>query len=126
MFFIFNTNPRFPPFLLYVRCKSGVTFIRRSFRDDTAPSRRTGDRTLGCIVSPGTDQSECFLDMQLLLDIADLWMGLCMKRRFRCHCVPGIHTKVRLGLGLAWSCNYESDCLIPVENTCAQRFPGMQ
>ena len=33
MFFIFNTNPRFPPFLLYVRCKSGVTFIRRSFRD---------------------------------------------------------------------------------------------
>ena len=22
--FIFNTNPRFPPFLLYVRCKSGV------------------------------------------------------------------------------------------------------
>ena len=32
-FFIFNTNPRFPPFLLYVRCKSGVTFIRRSFRD---------------------------------------------------------------------------------------------
>ena len=32
-FFIFNTNPRFPPFLLYVRCKSGVTSIRRSFRD---------------------------------------------------------------------------------------------
>ena len=32
-FFIFNTNPRFPPFLLYVRCKSGVTFIWRSFRD---------------------------------------------------------------------------------------------
>ena len=25
---------RFPPFLLYVRCKSGVTFIRRSFCDD--------------------------------------------------------------------------------------------
>ena len=33
IFFIFNTNPRFLPFLLYVRCKSGVTFIRRSFRD---------------------------------------------------------------------------------------------
>ena len=33
IFFIFNTNPKFPPFLLYVRCKSGVTFIRRSFRD---------------------------------------------------------------------------------------------
>ena len=29
----FNTNPSFPPFLLYVRCKSGVTFIRRCFRD---------------------------------------------------------------------------------------------
>ena len=35
IFFIFNTNPRFSPFLLYVRCKSGVTFIRRSFRDVT-------------------------------------------------------------------------------------------
>ena len=34
IFVIFNTNPRFPPFLLYVRCKSGVTFIRRRFRDD--------------------------------------------------------------------------------------------
>ena len=33
IFFIFNTNPRFPPFLLYVRCKSGVTLVRRSFRD---------------------------------------------------------------------------------------------
>ena len=30
---MFNTNPRFPPCLLYVRCKSGVTFIRRIFRD---------------------------------------------------------------------------------------------
>ena len=32
-FFIlsFNTNPRFPPFLLYVRCKSGVTFVWRCF-----------------------------------------------------------------------------------------------
>ena len=35
IFFIFNTNPRFPPLLLYVRCKSGVTFTRRSFRDVT-------------------------------------------------------------------------------------------
>ena len=25
---------RFPPFLLYIRCKSGVTFVRRSFRDE--------------------------------------------------------------------------------------------
>ena len=29
----FDTNPRFPPFLLYVRCKFGVTFVRRCFRD---------------------------------------------------------------------------------------------
>ena len=33
IFFIVNTNPRFAPFLLYVRCKSGVTLIRRKFRD---------------------------------------------------------------------------------------------
>ena len=32
-FYRFNTNPRFPPFLLYVRCKSGVSFVRRCFRD---------------------------------------------------------------------------------------------
>ena len=29
-----HPTPGFPHFLLYVRCKSGVTFIRRSFRDD--------------------------------------------------------------------------------------------
>ena len=33
MFYHFDTNPRFPPFLLYVRWKSGVTFVRRCFRD---------------------------------------------------------------------------------------------
>ena len=43
MFFIFNTDPRFPPFLLYVRCKSGVTFIQRSFRD----GKPSGYFTLG-------------------------------------------------------------------------------
>ena len=32
-FLSFYTNPRFPPFLLYVMCKSGVTFVRRCFRD---------------------------------------------------------------------------------------------
>ena len=32
-FLSFNTNPRFPPFLLYVRCKSRVTSVRRCFRD---------------------------------------------------------------------------------------------
>ena len=29
------TYPRFPPFLLYVWCKLGVTFARRCFRDAT-------------------------------------------------------------------------------------------
>ena len=35
-FSLFNTNPRFPPFLLYVRWKSGVAFVRRCFRDENA------------------------------------------------------------------------------------------
>ena len=30
----FDSDPRFTPFLLYVRWKSGVTFVRRCFRDD--------------------------------------------------------------------------------------------
>ena len=33
-FYHFDSDPRFPPFLLYVRWKSGVTFVRRCFRDD--------------------------------------------------------------------------------------------
>ena len=32
-FYHFDPDPRFPPFLLYVRWKSGVTFVRRCFRD---------------------------------------------------------------------------------------------
>ena len=30
---VIDSDPRFPPFLLYVRWKSGVTFVRRCFRD---------------------------------------------------------------------------------------------
>ena len=30
---LINTYPRFPPFLLYFRCKFRVTFARRFFRD---------------------------------------------------------------------------------------------
>ena len=33
-FYHFDSVPRFPPFLLYVRWKSGVTFVRRCFRDE--------------------------------------------------------------------------------------------
>ena len=33
-FYHFDSDPRFPPFLLYVRWKSGVTFVRRCFRDE--------------------------------------------------------------------------------------------
>ena len=32
-FYHSDSDPRFPLFLLYVRCKSGVTFVRRCFRD---------------------------------------------------------------------------------------------
>ena len=28
----FDSDPRFPPFLLYIKWKSGVTFVRRCFR----------------------------------------------------------------------------------------------
>ena len=35
LFYHFDSDPRFPPFLLYVRCKSGVTFVRRCFRGVT-------------------------------------------------------------------------------------------
>ena len=34
-FYNFDSGPRFPQFLLYVRWKSGVTFVRRYFRDVT-------------------------------------------------------------------------------------------
>ena len=34
----FHSDHRFPPFLLYVRWKSGVTFVRRCFRDDLVES----------------------------------------------------------------------------------------
>ena len=33
-FFYIDSDPRFPPFLLYVRWKSGVNFLRRCFRDE--------------------------------------------------------------------------------------------
>ena len=32
-FYHFDSDPRFPPFLLYVKWKSGVTFVWRCFRD---------------------------------------------------------------------------------------------
>ena len=32
-FYHFDSDPRFTPFLLYVRWKSGVTFVRICFRD---------------------------------------------------------------------------------------------
>ena len=39
-FLSFNTNTIFPLFLLYVMCKSGVTFVRRYFRDEGADQLR--------------------------------------------------------------------------------------
>ena len=35
-FYHFDSDPRFPLFLLYVRWKSGVTFVRRCFRDEVS------------------------------------------------------------------------------------------
>ena len=35
-FYHFDSDPRFPPFLLFARCKSGVTFVRRCFRDENS------------------------------------------------------------------------------------------
>ena len=35
-FLSFDPDPRFSPFSLYVRWKSGVTFVRRCFRDDVS------------------------------------------------------------------------------------------
>ena len=32
-FYYFDSDPRFPPFLLYVMWKSRVNFVRRCFRD---------------------------------------------------------------------------------------------
>ena len=32
-FYHFDSDPRFPPFLLYIRWRFGVTFIQRCFRD---------------------------------------------------------------------------------------------
>ena len=34
-FYHFDSDPRFPPILQYVRWKSWVTFVRRCFRDGT-------------------------------------------------------------------------------------------
>ena len=33
-FYHFDSDPRFPQFLVYVRWKSRVNFVRRCFRDD--------------------------------------------------------------------------------------------
>ena len=46
----FDTNPRFPSFLLYVRWISGVTFVRRCFRDENAVPMR---KSVGFYVSFG-------------------------------------------------------------------------
>ena len=34
-FYHFDSDPRFPQSLLYVRWKSGVTFVQRCFRDES-------------------------------------------------------------------------------------------
>ena len=47
-FYHFDPDPRFPPFLLYVRWISGVTFVRRCFRDEYVNNRNLRFRSLKC------------------------------------------------------------------------------
>ena len=44
-FLSFDSDPIFPPFLLYVRWKSGVTFVRRCFRDEMFGNSGGGGRS---------------------------------------------------------------------------------
>ena len=46
-FYHFDSDPRFPPFLLYVRWKSGVTFVRRCLRDVFYFAKYNGSNCLG-------------------------------------------------------------------------------
>ena len=45
-FYNFDSNPRFPPFLRYVRCESGVTFVWSCFRDTVITFRPSGSRAI--------------------------------------------------------------------------------
>ena len=64
-FFSFTTNPRFPHFVLSVRCKSGVTFVWRCFRDEISakpPSEKL------CLENTGSDW---FASKDHLLDMSE-------------------------------------------------------
>ena len=57
-FYHFDSDPRFPPFLLYVRWKSGVTFVRRCFRDviNTHWKTMEKDNLTSCSMFPNSLQ----------------------------------------------------------------------
>ena len=40
-YYYFDSDPRFPPFVLYVRWKSGVTFVQRCFHDENLKNNRS-------------------------------------------------------------------------------------
>ena len=53
-FYHFHSNPRFSLFLLYVRCKSGVTFVRKCFRDtNQIPHSYHLDESTSFLGTPG-------------------------------------------------------------------------
>ena len=51
-FYHFDSDPRFPPFLLYVRWKSGVTFVRGCFRDDIQNGVEIARSSLDYVLKP--------------------------------------------------------------------------
>ena len=62
LFYHFDSDPRFPPFLLYVRWKSGVTFVRRCFRDVNLCTLAL--QTLDCHVLSGNNNHNKFILFQ--------------------------------------------------------------
>ena len=60
LFFHFDSDPRFSPFLLYVRWKFGVTFVRRCFRDEISilnlmKLKNSGNKGTPSNISPSSD-----------------------------------------------------------------------
>ena len=81
-FLSFDSDPRFPPFLLYVRWKSGVTFVRRCFRDVKASFHWIGlaIRTLRKFVVVWLGTGGISRNMHVLLHIKAILENFIRKR----------------------------------------------
>ena len=66
-FYHFNFDPRFFPFLLYVRWKSGVTFVRRCFRD--AKFHQIIDCARSTTRAPGHSRLPSFIRLLTVRDL---------------------------------------------------------